>query len=161
MIYPASGKKTGISIFISDKVHLKPKLVRRDTEGCYIIGKGKIPSKQYNDKKFLCSKHWCTQFLFFILVLCGSTLWPLQKFLQCIKYIVFEFISSTVLVYSLSPNSWNSFNRYHFCIHIHVNTVFALDSPSYPLSPPSSHFHWYQPPPTSAGLVLPSYSLIL
>jgi hypothetical protein len=23
------------------------------------------------------------------------------------------------------PDSWNSFNRYHFCIYIHVNTFFA------------------------------------
>jgi hypothetical protein len=28
---------------------------------------------------------------------------------------------------SLSPpHSWNSFNRYHFCKYIHVQTVFAL-----------------------------------
>jgi uncharacterized protein with PQ loop repeat len=31
----------------------------------------------------------------------------------------------------------NSFNRYHFCIYIHVYTVFATYSPSYPLSWPS------------------------
>jgi hypothetical protein len=25
-----------------------------------------------------------------------------------------------------SPNSWNIFNRYHFCIYIHVYTFCAL-----------------------------------
>jgi hypothetical protein len=38
------------------------------------------------------------------------------------------------------PNSWNSFNGYHFCIYIHVYLFFALFSPpnsarSLPLSP--------------------------
>jgi hypothetical protein len=33
---------------------------------------------------------------------------------------------------SRPPNSWNSFNRYHFCIYIHVYTLFASYSPSYP-----------------------------
>jgi hypothetical protein len=28
----------------------------------------------------------------------------------------------------LSPNSWNSFNRYHFCIYVYVYTLFALYS---------------------------------
>jgi hypothetical protein len=62
-----------------------------------------------------------------------------------------------------SPHSWNTFNRYHFCIYIHVYTVFALYSPSYNISltPPPSH--WYQLPPTPPQVrpVLPSYSLIL
>jgi hypothetical protein len=31
-----------------------------------------------------------------------------------------------------SPNSWNSFNRFHLCIHIHVYTLFIPHSPSYP-----------------------------
>jgi hypothetical protein len=41
--------------------------------------------------------------------------------------------------YLPSPDSWNSFNRYHFCIHINVYTLFALYLPSYPLPllPPS------------------------
>jgi hypothetical protein len=39
-----------------------------------------------------------------------------------------------------SPNSWNSFNRYHFCIYIHVYTL-ALYSYSHPFPPP--------PPPSN------------
>jgi hypothetical protein len=34
----------------------------------------------------------------------------------------------------LLPHSWNNFNRYHFCICIHVYTFLALYSPSCPLS---------------------------
>jgi hypothetical protein len=34
-----------------------------------------------------------------------------------------------------SPNSWNSFTRYHFSIYIHVYTVFVTHSPSHTLSP--------------------------
>jgi hypothetical protein len=30
------------------------------------------------------------------------------------------------------PDSWNYFNRYHFCIYIHVYTLFAPYSSSYP-----------------------------
>jgi hypothetical protein len=38
-----------------------------------------------------------------MVVLGGGTLWPLQKFLQCIKYILLEFIPSTSLLYSPLP----------------------------------------------------------
>jgi hypothetical protein len=41
-------------------------------------------------------------------------------------------------------HSWNSFNRYHFSIYIHVYTVFVPYSPSHTLSPPPPHSHWYQ-----------------
>jgi hypothetical protein len=46
------------------------------------------------------------------------------------------------------PDSWNSFNRYHFCIYMHVYTFFVLYSPSYLLSllPPTfSHFQLVPP----------------
>jgi hypothetical protein len=69
----------------------------------------------------------------FIVVLGGDTLWHLQRFLQCIKYSYWmhplHLCPSSPL-----PYSWNSFNRYHFCIYIHVYTLFALYSSSYPLS---------------------------
>jgi hypothetical protein len=51
-----------------------------------------------------------------------------------------------ILLYPSSPLSWNSFNRCHFSIHIHVYTVFAQYLPFYTFSsclPPS---HWYQFP---------------
>jgi hypothetical protein len=38
----------------------------------------------------------------------------------------------TPLLHPASPDPWNSFNRYHFCICIHVYTLFALYSSSYP-----------------------------
>jgi hypothetical protein len=46
------------------------------------------------------------------------------------------------------PHSWNSFNRYHFCICIHAYTVFAQYSLSYPLS-------WLPVPLTGANPPLP------
>jgi hypothetical protein len=59
------------------------------------------------------------------------------------------------------PNSWSSFNRYHFCIYMHVYTFFALYSPSYLLSPPLVPSHWCQPYPPWTGPVTPSCSPIL
>jgi hypothetical protein len=46
----------------------------------------------------------------------------------------------------LSLDSWNRFNRYHFCIYIHIYTFFAPYSLSYHLSPLSPPSHWYQHP---------------
>jgi hypothetical protein len=71
-------------------------------------------------------------YLFLIVELGRDTLQYLQKFLQCIKYIILEFTPSTVLL------SWNSFIRYQFCICIHVYMVFAQHLSSYTL-PPSTH----------------------
>jgi hypothetical protein len=54
-----------------------------------------------------------------------------------------------------SPDSWNSFNRYHFCIYMHVYTFFAPYSLSYPLSS-----HWCQPSPlgrTSSALLFSNF----
>jgi hypothetical protein len=96
----------------------------------------------------------------FIVVLAGGTLWHLQTLLQCINYITFEFTPSTATLYPLLPDSWKSFNRYHFSIympvytflhHIHSPTPFPHHLP--PLTGAS--------PPPWAGPVLPYWSLIL
>jgi hypothetical protein len=58
----------------------------------------------------------------------------------------------------LSLHPWNSFNRYHFSIYIHVYTVFVPYSPSYTLSLPPPHSYWSQP--SWAGPVPSSCSLI-
>jgi hypothetical protein len=58
---------------------------------------------------------------------------------------------------SPSPYTRNNFNRCHFCIYLHVFTVFAPCSPSYPLSLPPPPFHWYHvPSPPAHVLFCPS-----
>jgi hypothetical protein len=52
-----------------------------------------------------------------------------------------------------SPDSWKSFNRYHFCIYIHMCTLFVSCSSSYPLT---SHLH----PPTGANPPPPGWELL-
>jgi hypothetical protein len=47
-----------------------------------------------------------------------------------------------ILLYPPSHHSWNSFNRYHFSIYIHVHTVFVPYLPSYTFS-----LHPVCPPP--------------
>jgi hypothetical protein len=82
----------------------------------------------------------------FIVVLGGGTLWHLQKFVQCLKYIILEFTLSSGLLYPSSPDSLNSFNRYHFCTYIHVYTFLHHIHP--PLLPTFSAI----PPPTGANI---------
>jgi hypothetical protein len=71
--------------------------------------------------------------------------------LACMQvlYQILSYLNSSPLLFSFipsSPNSWNSFNRYHFCIYIHVYSFFSLYSPSYPFSrSPCSASHWCQP----------------
>jgi hypothetical protein len=60
---------------------------------------------------------------------------------------------------SLLP-SWNSFNRCHCSIYIHVYTVFAIYSSSYSFPTSSLCSCWYFPP-HQTGPVSPSCSLIL
>jgi hypothetical protein len=45
---------------------------------------------------------------------------------------------------TLSSHSWNSFNRYHFSIYIHIYTVFVQYSLSRALFPLTSSSNWYQ-----------------
>jgi hypothetical protein len=59
----------------------------------------------------------------------------------------------------LSPHSWNRFNRYLFCIYIHVYTVFAPYSPSCTFSPSPPSSHWYES--LKAGPVTPTCSPVL
>jgi hypothetical protein len=65
-------------------------------------------------------------FFFFSFLYCCAVsgyLVALQRFLWCSKYIILEFTHSTSLLGP--PHTWNTFNRYHFCIYIHVYTLFA------------------------------------
>jgi hypothetical protein len=90
----------------------------------------------------------------------GGTFWQLQKFLQCIRYIILEFTPSTISPLSaLPPYSWNSFIRHNFSINMHVHTVFAPYSPSFTISLPPPPSYWYQP--SQAEPIPPSCSLIL
>jgi hypothetical protein len=52
------------------------------------------------------------------------------------------------------PHSWNSFNRSHFSIYIHVYTIFPPYLPIYTLFLISSSSHWYQLPDLFCFLVL-------
>ena len=49
-------KKSGVAIFISDKINFKIKTVIRDKEGYYII----INPRRYNNCKYLCTLHRST-----------------------------------------------------------------------------------------------------
>jgi hypothetical protein len=48
MIYQANGpqNQAGVAILISDKVHFKPTLIKRDKEGHSILIKGEIDQKE-------------------------------------------------------------------------------------------------------------------
>jgi hypothetical protein len=58
-----------------------------------------------------------------------------------------SYLNSPLLPFSFIspfPHSWNSFNRYHFSIYIHVYTVFAPYSPFHTLSLPPPSSRWYR-----------------
>jgi hypothetical protein len=77
-------------------------------------------------------------------------LWHLHRLLQYVNYITHEFISSTILLHLLHfppPNSWISFNRYHFCIFLHVHTFYCTVFTLLPSFPNTSPPHWCQPSP--------------
>jgi hypothetical protein len=88
---------------------------------------------------------------FKIVVLGGGTLLHccIVRFLQCINYIILEFTPSSTSLYSPSADSWNSFNRYYFCIYMHVYMCFALYSLYYPFSIPLALSQWCQSSPLS------------
>jgi hypothetical protein len=69
--------------------------------------------------------------LYFYYCCTKGTLWYLQNFLH----------HSIILLYPPSPHSWNSVNRSHFSIYIHVYRIFLPYSPFNPfpyfLSPPT------------------------
>jgi hypothetical protein len=90
---------------------------------------------------FLKKKAYMGIMYFFIVAVGGGTLYHLWRFLQCVNYIILVFTPSTALLHPLSPDTWNSFNRYHFCIYKHVYTLFApyLSSRTYA-------FHLLLPP---------------
>jgi hypothetical protein len=50
-------------------------------------------------RKMHCSNLYILFTFFFIIVLNGSALWHLQRFLQGVKYIILEFTPSTAFLY--------------------------------------------------------------
>ena len=53
-------KKAGVTILVSDKIDFEIKTVIRDKEGHYIMIKGSIQEKRYNNYKYLCTQHRST-----------------------------------------------------------------------------------------------------
>jgi hypothetical protein len=91
-----------------------------------------------------------------VISFCVCDCWIFIFFLYCCSGLCFIVAFTKVLtVYQLyhtgihpllhSPDFWNSFNRYNFCIYMHIYRVFAQYSFSYTfsLSPPFSY--WCQP----------------
>jgi hypothetical protein len=66
----------------------------------------------------------------FLLLLCWVRVhWSVYKASYNMSFLKSP---SPLLFHAPSTDSWNSFNRYHFCIYIHMYTLFAPYSPTYP-----------------------------
>jgi hypothetical protein len=75
-------------------------------------------------------------FYFFIIVLGGGTLEYLQKFLQCIKYVIFEFTPSATLLSHLTSSPLPQFpeqsqqvsflHLLNMCLHYLLNCVIVF-----------------------------------
>jgi hypothetical protein len=87
-----------------------------------------------------------------------GTLWHLHRLLECIKYIIHEFTSSTILLHPPSPDFWSSFNSYHFTFTYMCTHFITLYLPSYPHSPTPLPSHGYHPSPTWQDLFCPLFS---
>jgi hypothetical protein len=84
----------------------------------------------WRDRK--CERPTQTSFLLLLFLLCW--VW-----VHCSTYKVsynvlniLEFPLNQCSTHPLSPDSWNSFHRYRFCIYIRVYTLFAPYSSSFP-----------------------------
>jgi hypothetical protein len=94
-------------------------------------------------------------FLFFFIVVLGGAHFSIYKGSCNVSTISYLNSPSTPPTCPLFPHSWNGFNRYHFCLYMHMYTFFAQYSPSYPhslpprpstganLPPALSHYHSY------------------
>jgi hypothetical protein len=77
----------------------------------------------------------CLFIYLFIYFHCAElgTMKHFQKFLQYINHIILNSFPPSFFIPSF-PHSWDSFNRSHFFMYIHVYTVFELCSPFHSLS---------------------------
>jgi hypothetical protein len=77
---------------------------------------------KYSSKLFFLFLHCCAR----------GTLWHLQKFLQCIKYIILKFSTPITLLYLLSPTPGTVSTSLIFPF-THMYMVFSPHSPPYKL----------------------------
>ena len=58
-VFQANGprKQAGVDILISNEIDFQPKVIKKDTEGHFILIKGKKSIKKNSQSKHLCSKY--------------------------------------------------------------------------------------------------------